>query len=1369
MTIRLKKVNLFIIFLMSFGIVVVMAQSDYYLPGGTKYIDNLKPASRKGRYTPQNWWIIQGKNGVIYVANQGGLAEFDGTAWRWKKIPNQNVLSLAVDKNGTLFIGGNGEIGYLFENGKGTVEYVSLMDKLDKKYRKFSRVWKSYWTKEGVYFQSKKYIFRWDGNKMKVWPAPTRYFFSFLCNGKLYVRQLNAGLMRLEGDRLVLVPGGERFAGQAEGIYMMAGIDDGGVLIGTRLFGLFVLKESGLEPFPSQADGYLKRNFLYHGIRLNSGDFALATLRGGLVLLDSKGRITGIYNRASGLQDDNVKYVYQDSWGDLWLGMEGGVTRIEYSSPFSIYDRKNGLVGAVLSVVHHKKQIFIGTTRGLFILGPDGAMDSVHKVITKCQSLISSGEHLLAATPDGIFHIGNSPELIFDSGAFVLAGSSRNANMVWAAVDSGLVSLQRKSSGIKEKWQVEKVISNLEGDFTSMVEDRDGSLWLGTRTRGAWRVKFSFGKDTDAPVTVNYNTSHGLPGDGENYAARAAGRILIANAKKGIFSYFENENRFIADKVFGERFADGTRGVFRIAEDWRGHIWIHSEFQNFRLTPGKNGSYNLTNGHLPRLKQRNIQVIFRHQGRDTVWLGAVNRLIRYQLEPVERRKYTFPVILRKLTLGAYEFEFGPGGSYAMQDEGRGLPGVLYGEGAVKFTLGAPFYRAEGDIRYRYSLNGSQEQWSEWGEENSRSFSGLNPGVYTFRAQAKNVYGDIGGEALFRFRVIPPWYLRWWAVAGFMLLISTLSYLTYKWRHAIHLEKDKKRLEHIVRKKTRELKIQNRRLELQTKQLKQQSEQLEEMSRIKSRFFANISHEFRTPLTMIMSPLEDMLADRRGTEQEDRLSIMLRNVQQLLVLINQLLELSTLDAGKLELRASRQDIVAFVNGIINAFEGETEKKDIHLKFDSPTAPVYLYFDRDKMEKVIGNLLINAIKYTPGGGEIKVSAGKQIHVTEDGNRKYMELSIRDTGVGIPEDQLPYVFERFHRVERQGCHDSLPGGAGIGLSIVKEFVELHRGGVGVKSNGEKGSEFVVLLPMGDGHLKPEEKSGVPRLRKGLKYTGELTALLKGKESSEVEESAGVEEETVDIETLEGEIILVVEDNPDMKDFICETLRPFYHFFEASGGQEGIDKAIELVPDLIISDVMMPGIQGDELCKRLKSDIRTSHIPIILLTARASEEGIIRGYETGADDYIIKPFNKQILLSRIRNLIDLRYQRHLKFKWQRLKEKEELPLSGLDKDFLARLRQIVAAKMSDMDFTITVLGDDLALTRSTLIRKLRALTGETPHQYIKNRRLEKAVELLKAGVGNVTEVAFEVGFASQSHFTQSFKEKYHRLPSTFLASQPE
>ncbi len=1318
---------------------------------GLKYYKNY--GYREYDHQAQNWGMVQTENRIIYVANQGGVLQFDGVSWRLINVPNYTVRSIAVSPKGTVYLGGNNDFGYLTSDHLGSLHYRSLRDHIKDNIKNFSKVWSTHWFKGGAFFRTTYYLFRWDpdSGQIKTWRPKYPIYGSYTCNGELFVWLKNAGLMKMKDGSLAAIPCGEPF-GAVSKIFMIAPYDTQRIIIGTLPKGFFIYDGNNIEPFPTEADGYLNQNKAYKGIRLSNGDFALATLHGGLVILNGNGHLKFILDKSSGLQDDDVKYVFQDAGGNLWLCLNKGISKIEYASPVSIHDERSHLNGIVLTAARHNKRLYAGTTNGIFFLESPLNFQQVPGISSYCWSLLSMDDSLLAATSQGIFHIkGNKGEKIIDDLCFILTSSTRFPQHVWCGTKYGLTAISRKNN----RWSEEHRFETIRNEIRSIAEAPEGNLWLFTSAGGV--IKVDFPGSLHQPVVTTFDASHGLPG-GQVYIAVAADHVMFAT-EKGMFCYDEVQNRFVRDTALVPGFAGGpgANGIFRFAEDCRKNIWLHSQSRNYQAVPGAalGELYTVQPGPLHRIPTTQVNAVYPDPDGNTVWFASVEGLIRYGItENPNHHKQNFPTLIRKVVVNKKLVFDGDKNNF--KAETLDSPFCFdYKNRNLYFEFAAPFFEAETETRYRCLLEGYDDEWSAWEKDTKRNYTNLDAGEYTFRVQAKNVYQHPGTEDIFTFEILAPWYKTWWASLFFGIGLLLFIILVVKWR-STQQRKEKQKLEHTIKMRTREINEKNQQLEKQTVKLKEQSEKLEDMDRAKSRFFTNISHEFRTPLTLIMNPLEQMLEECRNNEQKQKLQVMLQSSQRVLTLINQLLDLARFDSGKMKLKTAGKDIVSFSKGVLASFSIPARQKKLELEFYTSEETITLYFDSQKMEAVMYNLLTNAVKFTPGGGKITLLVSGD----EGGAPGFVKISVKDTGIGISKEELKYIFNRFYQVDSPGGkkHE----GTGIGLALMKEIVLLHHGRIDVHSREGKGTEFVIQLPMGHEHLAPDEIESSPHPPED--YIKPIPPIIPPT-AGEDEGKGGQAEKH---ETREKNIILVVEDNADVRKYIREPLEAFYTVVEAADGKEGTAKAKEIIPDLIVSDIMMPEMDGCELCREVKADINTSHIPVILLTAKAAEENIIQGLETGADDYITKPFNTRILMTRIKNLIALRRRMQLKIQGEKMLLPDEIPVSSMDETFIRDVRGIIEKNLSKPGFGVELLSKKLYMDRTTVFRKIKALTGETPTLFIRSYRLNRAKQLLRDKFGNVSEVSLEVGFSNTAYFAKLFKEKFQQSPSAYQSQEP-
>jgi len=542
--------------------------------------------------------------------------------------------------------------------------------------------------------------------------------------------------------------------------------------------------------------------------------------------------------------------------------------------------------------------------------------------------------------------------------------------------------------------------------------------------------------------------------------------------------------------------------------------------------------------------------------------------------------------------------------------------------------------------------------------------------------------------------------------------------------------------------------------------KKTNQLLSEIDELKSRMFSNISHEFRTPLTLILGPLEEMIEEGESNRPSAKtLKMMQRNAGRLLTLVNQMLDLSKMDAGKLKLELVENDLVQALRTMILSFSSLAEQKHIHFEYVIPEHPCITWFDPDKLEKIVNNLLSNAFKFTPGNGIVKVVAAlssetkKTILLPFTCENPVLELSVEDTGKGISKDHLDKIFDRFHQLE--GALEIEQIGTGIGLALTKELLNLMHGKVTVESTPGKGSKFRVHVPLGKNHLKENEF---------ILIAAEYVADTRKKIIQEELLSVPVEE--ADLYTGEKEhlpLVLIVDDHPDIRTHVKQNLKDF-RVLEAGDGIAGLNISTEHIPDLIVTDLMMPNMDGVEFCKKLKTDERTSHIPVIMLTAKASVENRIEGLETGADDYITKPFNMRELIIRINNLIEQRRKLRERFSKEVTLQPKDIAITSADEKFLNRTIEIIENNMGDGDFDVASLREEVGLSHMQLFRKLKALTDQAPGDFIRTIRLKRAAQLMQKKFGNIAEITYEVGFNNLSYFAKCFRDMFGMSPSEYM-----
>ncbi len=1324
---------------------------------GKKFFKNYLP--EEYRFHAQNWSILQHNRGIMFVVNTDGLMTYDGVGW---EIISGDFHSTAQDAKGRIYAGGTNDMGFLEPNKQGSLEYTSLRNHIPaNEIKRFGLVRGTHVLNDNVFFRTSRYIFKYnpDEKEMKVLfrrsPGTPPLNGSYACGGTLFIKQKGAALLQLKGD--VAVPLGApedgAFLGTAFGILPYPGQDEKALLIGTREKGFFIYKNNRLEPFPTEIDGLLKDQKANDAIRLKHapGEMAIATIRGGIYVINHRGRLTYRFTEDTGLCKNNVKSLYEDFEGNIWAATSYGISKIEYKSALTYYDgRGNGLSGLVQAVARYQGTLYAGTDEGVFYLDTEqDVFFNVPGLTSGCLSLLEADGMLWAATSTGIYHVSpGGIEHITTPDTYALLYSKVFPTRMYAATANGLGVLEKTGPPGNSRWAVVKVIENTPHDLRTLAEDHMGRLWLPGNGGGVQCIRFNRELEKVRFRVYQPGDNKGVPG-GPIKVFRA-GKHIMLGTDAGIMVYDNTSGAFAPGRRFGNWSRDGKKMIFRMARGADGSVYFHCEGNNYHAFPtGDNGFKTLFKPLARISKSWQVNDIFPEQG--AVWWAAQKGLVRYKAASMEKmeRERTAPfnteisevLVNKDLAFHRYSNE---------------TPVLPFKHRNLSFKFSAPFFQREGRTRYRYLLEGYDRAWSPWGPKNQVDYTNLDNGSFRFRVMARNIYGVQSREDTFTFSIEPPWYKTAWAYVVFVITGILLIYIGYRLRTR-RLRLKTEELQREVDSKTRELISKNREIE-------SANTQLQEMNRIQSRFYENISHEFRTPLTLIKGPLENMLAQDRPAPSKQTLEMVFRNTQRLEKLINRLLALSRLEKGVIKPKLEKLDLHRTLKEFSAAFEHDIKKKNLTFRFEAPPPPVYLYGDPGLLQDIFYNVLGNAVKFTQSGG---ITLGLEVleASVEDFPEGLLRVTVCDTGVGISSGRLEHIFDRFFQVEH---HEDRPDGFGLGLAITKELVLLHRGKINVASRvGENsGTEFSLMFPMGEVLLKafpPREpvagEPGPQRITPEIAKT-EPPAALHPPAVEPVEKNAP---------KAHRETVLVVEDNPDMRSYIRDMIEENYHVLEAENGEVGIAAAQRKMPDLIISDVMMPKIGGYDLCANIKKKFETSHVPVILLTAKAGTGSELKGLELGADDYITKPFNREILLTRVKNLIRLRTGMREKYQQLHHLQAPEIKESSIDQQFLNRLHQLLEDNLENEDLNVEYLADLMDTTRVTLNKKIAALTSKSPKTIILDYRLDRAAKLLEQRAGTITGIAARLCFSDSSHFSRLFKKKYHCTPKQFIEGKQE
>ena len=908
-------------------------------------------------------------------------------------------------------------------------------------------------------------------------------------------------------------------------------------------------------------------------------------------------------------------------------------------------------------------------------------------------------------------------------------GNALASNNVWALVedDKGRIWIASLGGGLQclepSSGTFETYASNnsalLENNVTSLCWGDDNTLFFGTANQGVGMMDM---RTREIKKVQGQSGSMKMSNDAVNHVYKDSRGLIWIATREGLNVYDVRRHLFLDLSPVAE-----AKGSFiaAITEDQERNMWVSTSRKVIRITVASDGkgsylfdsrAYNSEDGlQNCDFNQRSIKTL--HNG--IIVIGGLYGVNVFAPDHIRYNKMLPNVMFTGLSLFDEAVKVGQsyGGRVSIEKELNDVENVEfdYKQNIFSVSFASDNYNLPEKTQYMYKLEGFNNDWLTLplGVHNV-TFTNLAPGKYVLRVKAINSDGYVGmKEATLGIVVNPPFWMSWWA---YLLYAAGLVVVLFLARY-------------------RMLKREREKFHLQ--QIENEVAKNEEINNMKFRFFTNVSHELRTPLTLIISPLEGMLKETTDELQSTRLQLMYRNAQRLLHLVNQLLDFRKGEMSTHQLSLSEGDIISYVHSVCNSFLLMADKKHIQFSFFSGIDTFSMAFDADKVGKIVMNLLSNAFKFTPEGGRVTVMIE---HVA--GTPDMLEIKIADTGIGISDVDKEHIFERFYQADHKGVEETT--GNGIGLSLVRDFVTLHEGEVKVFDNIGTGSVFVIQFP-------------VKHVETQVQLPPETGISIGEEEDKEIKEETREETERKDFPLL-----LIVDDNEDFRIFMRYSLELQYRVKLAVNGNEAWEMMQEELPDLVISDVMMPQMDGNELCRLIKQDKRTAHIPVILLTARQNTEAKLEGLQTGADDYVTKPFNMTILVLRIRKLIELsRYHRVTQGMIDPVPS--EIVITSLDEKLIEKAIKYVEDNMSRTELSVEELSRELGMSRVHLYKKLLQITGKTPIEFIRVIRLKRAAQLLRESQLHVSEVAFEVGFNNPKYFSRYFKDEFGVLPSVY------
>lgn len=1062
-----------------------------------------------------------------------------------------------------------------------------------------------------------------------------------------------------------------------------------------------------------------------------------------------------------------VHSLIEDKDHNLWLGIfqKGLILVPGISNKFDYYGYKsihNNTIGSsCVMAIHTDEQatIWIGTDNdGLYAINDQGKQlrhythqagnpQSVPGTIL-CLYEDSNQELWLGSYFDGLARINKQTGTCQDVTSLLQGNlnagkpkvsciiEDKNKNLWVGTYGSGLYKINLPTQHVtyyestrneNDDWS----INRLPNDWISyLLEDKEGMIWIGT-----YKGLAVLNPQTDN--FINYKKQNNLlPGyvvysllessNGEIWAGTSEGLVCL-NKDRLTPVLFTTADGLPSDIICG------------LAEDEKKNIWISTHQGISKLNPPEKKFINYYAGDGLQGNEFTRTAVFKDK-RGKIFFGGTNGVTAFYPQDITEIKKEMNVLITGFHVANRPVKKGDkSGNNVITDTAvmdTEQFTLAYNENTFSIDFSVLEFSNPDRISYQYKIKELGDEWiSTQPGTNRVTYSSLKPGKYTFSVQARD-HNNFSNIRTVTIAITPPWYQTWWAKViwgclGALLIYALTMYILSRIRHR----------QEVMRQK-----------------------HMEQINEAKLQFFINISHEIRTPMTLIISPLEKLLAEH--SEKQPVYLMIYRNAQRILRLINQLMDIRKLDKGQMHLKFRETDIVGFINDLMQTFNYQAQKKNITFTFEKELEgadSLKVWIDLNNFDKVLMNVLSNAFKYTHEGGNIEVSLKTGHNDAYRGALKdYFEIDITDNGIGIDKNKIEQIFERFYQIDNDMTQSNF--GTGIGLHLSRSLVELHHGIIKAENREDgQGTRFVIRLPLGSNHLKAEE------LENPEETGSEPTISQLPKDSIYETEEENKTNEYRKPKAKTRYRVLIVEDDEEMRRYIRSELDSDFRIYECTNGREGLETILKEKPDLVISDVMMPEMDGITLCRKIKQNININHIPIILLTAKSKAEDQIEGLEIGADAYIVKPFNTELLRTTISNLIANRERLRGKLVGEQQVEEKitKIEMKSNDEILMSKVMKTINDHLADPTLNVEMLAANVGMSRVHMHRKLKELTNQSARDFIRSIRLKQAANLLREKNLSVSEVAYATGFSNLSHFSNTFRDFYGISPSEYKEQQ--
>ncbi|WP_026902878.1 hybrid sensor histidine kinase/response regulator transcription factor [Pedobacter glucosidilyticus] len=1276
--------------------------------------------------------VIEDKKNRLWIGTSSGLNLFDRNLEVFKSFSSKSnkhyaVYSIVEDKNGIIWIATDDGLKYLNPlEGK-------LLD-IELNLGKDKRIQSIYIDKNNLLWIGKfKGLYFYDFNKKKLVSAyPT-----------LQNTVKNSWIRTIKYE------------------------EDGSYWLATEAEGVLHFKNNNQIEYFTNTSGLLS-NTVRSILIVNKNEIWVGTKFGLSILNPNTGSIKNYTYKSDeksqySLSQASVRYLYKDKEGNIWLGTYSGGVNLVYNFKENFAYKGHAKEDPVKLSNKEINSVYEDQNKNVWLATDGGGLNywdrkantikvykyaegtSTYNTIKIIHKDSEKNDILWLSTGGGVLKF-NTTSRAFQQFNFATSNNSPafiqqhvfedTKQGLWIASNFGGLYLFKDGKKIKayNNQTVKEGFFN-SNNLTALKDNNGKGLWIGNRTAGLNYLNYKTGEISSYVYDKNnlYSLSNnnilclfndskgrfwiGTDGGGLNYYDPKTNRFLVLNSNNGLLN---NTIHAITEDELGALWLSTNRGIFKvnITVNTKSLKFEHIKIVNYTVKDGLQ-----SNQFLHHSVYRGID--------NELFFGGINGLTSFLPSQLSVNKNKPNIIFTELSILGKPVSAGENSvlNKAIDETQEIILPYNKASFTIKFSL-LNFIHPEKN-KYAFKLEGfPNDTWHYVNDQRQATYTNLDPGKYLLKVKAANNSGIwVSNIKTLNITILPPWYQTWWAYLAYFIIIILLLYLFYSYTKYKERLKGKITYEQYIAKQERELAQQ------------------------KLSFFLKISHEIKTPITMIMAPLQKLLsAHANNPALHQYLNTMNKSGQRLLNLIDQLLDVRGIDLNQSSLKAAKGDIVLFVNEIVVISTNLANAKNIDLSFSFSDEKIEAWFDKDKMEKVIYNILSNAIKYTPEYGKINV------YVEQVKPNKQVAISITDNGCGIAPDRIASIFTPFKHTDSLLNNVS---GTGIGLAFAKELVDLHQGEIDVQSTpateGENGFTcFKIKLPLGDTHLKESE----------IDDNYLQTDNIDNYKDYHLNRQRNFEDVKNKIKADHGPekiIMLIVEDNTEVRNFLEDHFKPEFEVYTAENGKTGYEEALKYIPEIIISDVMMPEMDGVELCKLLKENINTSHIPIVLLTARSPLLFKLEGLEKGADEYISKPFNLDLLEVKVWNLILNRQKMRSRFQKQVLLEPTNTIISSFDDLFIERIIKYIEEHISEETLSVEDISAHIGMTRGNLYKKLKALTSKSPVEFIRYIRLQRAAQLLKQKKMYINEVAYMVGFQDVNYFRKCFKEEFDANPLEF------